>query len=182
EPGIGKSRVVEEFAAGLADEGSVLFGRSHLSTASATFAPVAAMVAELAGVTEREEDSATTRKRIEELVGPWPDPLIARRTADRLGLLLGLEPDRPEESAFVQDVQAGFVALIDALSLERPITLVFEDVHLLRPPMLDLIERLVAPSRRGSRSTLVLATARPELTDERPGWGVGAMNCVVLRF
>jgi class 3 adenylate cyclase/tetratricopeptide (TPR) repeat protein len=181
EPGIGKSRVVDEFASGLADEGSVLFGRSHLSTASATFAPIAAMVGELAGVTEREEPD-TTRKRIDDLVGGWPDPVIARRTADRLGLLLGLEADRREESVFVQDVYVGFVALIDTLSLERPITLVFEDVHLLRPPMLDLIERLVAPSRRGPRSALVLATARPELMEERPGWGGGAMNSVVLRL
>jgi class 3 adenylate cyclase/tetratricopeptide (TPR) repeat protein len=181
EPGIGKSRIVEEFASGLADEGSVLFGRSHLSTTSATFAPVAAMVGELAGVAEREEPD-TTRKRIEDLVGGWPDPVIARRTAHRLGLLLGLEGERREESVFVQDVYAGFVALIDALCLERPITLVFEDVHLLRPPMLDLIERLVAPSQHGPRSVLILATARPELMEGRPGWGGGAMNSVVLRL
>jgi class 3 adenylate cyclase/tetratricopeptide (TPR) repeat protein len=181
EPGIGKSRVVEEFASGLDGEGSVLFGRSHLSTASATFAPIAVMVAELAGMNDREEPS-TTRKRLEDLVAGWDDPKLARRTADRLGLLLGLEPDRREESVFVQDVQSGFVTLIDVLTREQSITLVFEDVHLLKPAMLDLIERLAAPTRGASRSAFILATARPELIDERPSWGSAAMNSVALRL
>src|SRR5215213_924457 len=44
EAGIGKSRLAAEFLAGLDPEGTVLVGRSHLGSDSATFAPAAAMV------------------------------------------------------------------------------------------------------------------------------------------
>ena len=48
---------------------------------------------------------------------------------------------RREESVFVQDVQSGFLALVEGLGGARQVVLVFEDVHEHRSPMLDLIER-----------------------------------------
>jgi tetratricopeptide (TPR) repeat protein len=48
--------------------------------------------------------------------------------------------------------------------------------------MLDLIERLGAAARDGRRRALVLALARPELLEDRPGWGAQTENALRLRL
>jgi class 3 adenylate cyclase/tetratricopeptide (TPR) repeat protein len=182
ESGVGKSRLADEFVAGLDAEGTALIGRSHLSSDSATFAPVATMVRDVAGI-DAGEPPEKTLQRLRELVERWPaDPADAERTIDRLALVLGVEEGRHEESAFVQDVRAGFLRLVEGLADEGPVALLFDDAHLLRPPMLDLIERLAARGRHGPGQTLILATGRPELLEQRPTWGSTAVNHMMLRL
>ena len=66
---------------------------------------------------------------------------------------------------------------------ERPVTLLFEDAHTLRPQMLDLIERIAARGRqRPGPGAGRWSTARTELLEERPAWGTGAMNQVCVRL
>ena len=69
---------------------------------------------------------------------------------------MGLSEPRRDESAFVNDVRSGFLALLEGLASQRPVTLLFEDAHTLRPQMLDLIERIAARGRRGPGRVLVL--------------------------
>ena len=180
EPGIGKSRLLDEFVAGLDPAVLTLIGRSSPSADSATFAPITSMVRDAAGIDDADPPEKA-RQRLDDLVERAGDVPDADRTAERLALLLGLVEHGREESAFVDDVHQGFVALVDALSAERAVTLTFEDAHALRPHMLDLIERL-ASRRRGGRSALVLATARPELLEERASWGSSAANHLLLRL
>jgi class 3 adenylate cyclase/tetratricopeptide (TPR) repeat protein len=52
---------------------------------------------------------------------------------------------------------------------ERPLALVFEDIHWAEPTLLDLIEHLADWTR--DAPLLLLCLARPELLDEREGWG-----------
>jgi len=181
EPGIGKSRLAAEFLAGLDPDGMVLVGRSHLGADSATFGPAAAMVREIAGV-EDDEPTDVAAERLRELIGRVCVPGTDARTIERLQALIGLSGPRRDESAFVHDVRLGFLALIEGLASQRPVTLVFEDAHLLRPQMLDLIERIVARGRQGPGRVLVVVAARTELLDERPGWGSGAVNQVCVRL
>jgi DNA-binding SARP family transcriptional activator len=56
----------------------------------------------------------------------------------------------------------------ETLALERPLALVFEDVHWAEPTLLDLVEYL--ESRVASAPLLVVCVARPDLLDDRPGW------------
>jgi tetratricopeptide (TPR) repeat protein len=79
-------------------------------------------------------------------------------------------------------VQAGFLALVDGLAREHPVAMVFEDAHTLKPPMLDLIERLGSAGRRGPRRALILALARGELLEDRPAWGSGSGSSVLVRL
>ncbi len=122
------------------------------------------------------------RRRLTELLDGAGDDAERERTVERLALLLGLGEDRREESAFIDEVLQGFTALVDALAAEQPVTLMFEDVHTLRPPMLDLIERVAARRRDGACPAFVLAAARPQLLDERSGWGSRAANHLLLRL
>ena len=178
EPGIGKSRLADELVAGLGDDVPVLDGHARPFTDSATFAPAATIVAELAGL-EEQDPPDKAKRRLHELVerhGIAPDHVV-----ERLSLLFGMA-DRPSRSSFVQDVQSGFLTLVDGIASGAPAVLVFEDAHTLKAPMLDLIERLGTPARAGKRSALVLALARPELLDARPAWGTTTANAVRLQL
>jgi class 3 adenylate cyclase/tetratricopeptide (TPR) repeat protein len=180
EPGVGKSRLAEELAAGLSATVRVLRGRARGFTDSATFSPATAIVSELAGI-EHDDEPDAARAKLRRLVAEVSDPTEVERVSERLGLLFG-GAERREEPAFVHDVQAGFVALVDGLARDHPVLLIFEDAHTLHPAMLDLIERLGSPGRRGPRRVLVLALARRELLDERPTWGSASSSAVLVRL
>jgi tetratricopeptide (TPR) repeat protein len=135
-------------------------------------------VSELAGMDEDDPEKA--RRRLRDLVRAAAPPNVDR-TVERLSLLFWMA-ERRDESAFVNDVQAGFLALIDGLTRERPAVLVFDDAAGLHPPMLELIGRLGAPPRHGPRRAMVLVLARPELLDDRPSWGSDSANATLLRL
>jgi class 3 adenylate cyclase/tetratricopeptide (TPR) repeat protein len=180
EAGIGKTRLAAELLASLESSVVILRGRARSYTDTATFAPVAAIVAELAGIRDGEPQEKT-RERLRDLVARFSDPAELDTTVERLALLFGL-PGPREETAFVPDVTAGFVALLDGIAQKNTVVLVFEDVHTLRPVMLDLIERLGAKGPRGPRRALILALARPELLETRSSWGSSSGNAVLVRL
>jgi len=180
EPGIGKSRLADELTAIVEDDVPVLVGRARPFTDTATFSPAATIVAELAGLEEDDPDEKAKR-RLRELADRYAEPGDAKHLVERLSLLFGMS-DRKTQASFVQDVQAGFVALVDGLARDTPAVLVFEDAHELRPPMLELIERLGSPARQGHRHVLVLVLARTILLDERPTWGTTTANAVRLQL
>src|SRR5204862_3261259 len=141
---------------------------------TSTFGPAAASVADLGSIGAGEPPDVV-RRRLRELVAMCGIEAEAERTVQRLGLLFGLT-ERPEESMFAHSVQAGFLALVDGLARDHAVVLVFEDAHTFQAPMLDLVERLGTPSRSGPRRALVVALARGELLEQRPGWGSGSGN------
>jgi class 3 adenylate cyclase/tetratricopeptide (TPR) repeat protein len=180
ESGVGKSRLADEFAAGVGAMVTVLRGQPRTYTDTATFSPAAAIVGDLAGIAAGDPPEKI-RHLLHALVDRWSEPSEADRTVQRLALLFGMA-ERSDEAAFVNDVQAGFVAVVDGMARDHPVIIVFEDAHSLEPPMLDLIERLAAPGRRGPSRVLILALARNELLEHRPDWGSINGNAVLLRL
>ncbi|MGZ4132233.1 MAG: tetratricopeptide repeat protein [Actinomycetota bacterium] len=181
EPGIGKSRLTDEFIAGVDPDETVLVGRSSLAAESATFAPAASMMRDAAGIGD-DDLPETAERRVRELAERIAPPGEAERLGERLLLLLGLDGERREEAVFVQEVQAGFVTTVEGLARERPVTLVFDDAHTFGGPMLDLVERVATRGTPGPGRVLVLVAARPPLLDERDAWGAHAVNHVLLRL
>ncbi|HEY8644534.1 MAG TPA: adenylate/guanylate cyclase domain-containing protein [Gaiellaceae bacterium] len=55
-----------------------------------------------------------------------------------------------------------------------PLVVVFEDIHWGEPTFLDLLDHISDLSR--GAAILLLCIARPELLDDRPGWGGGKLN------
>jgi class 3 adenylate cyclase/tetratricopeptide (TPR) repeat protein len=180
EPGIGKSRLADELLASLADDVTVGRGLSHAFTDSATFAPAAAIVGDLAGVDE-SDSAEEIRRRLHELVGRTEGSSGGGRLVERLSLLFG-SAEHAAGSGFVQAVQAGVVELIEGLARDRAFVLFFEDGHRLKPAMLDLVERLGAASRNGPRRALLVVLARPELLEQRPRWASKTANAVTIRL
>ncbi len=177
EAGSGKTRLADELFAGLEPGVAVLHGHAQVPAGSASFAPVAAIVRQLAGIDDDDPPQRIT-ERLHELVDGCCDATETDRVVGGLGLSLGLAEPSLDESAFVQDVQGGFLRLIDGLSAGLPVVLAFEDAHELAAPMLDLIERLVSGRRRGA--ALVVTLARPDLLEQRPRWGADAAGHTLL--
>ena len=178
EAGIGKSRLADELAAGVSAAVLILRGQSRAQTDTATFSPAAAIIGDVAGIRPRD-DAEVIRRRLRELAERTSGEGATRAT-QRLSLLFGLTESR-DETAFVPEVQAGFISVIDGLARDHPVLLIFEDVHTLKAPMLDLIERL-AVRGLGPRRALVVALTRNELLEERPAWGGAGGNSVLIRL
>jgi class 3 adenylate cyclase/tetratricopeptide (TPR) repeat protein len=171
EPGIGKSRLVEEFLAGLSAETTVLTGRASPFEEDVTFAPLAQVLLAAMG----EEPDAPAEQLIRSLealaLSCCPEDEV-RQVVARLSLALGLgEETRDGKRYRVAEIRSGLLTLLEGLAADGPVVLVFEDLHLAQPPLLDLIEQAVREVRR--TRLLVLCVARYDLLDARPDWGGG---------
>src|SRR5581483_11854285 len=96
-------------------------------------------------------------------------PLEARRTE----LLQAVEGGAPAD--FVFEAARSF---FEAVARARTLVAVFEDVHWAEPAFLDLVEHVAATV--DGAPLVVVCLARPELLDERPGWGGGQANALSL--
>ncbi|MGZ6543786.1 MAG: ATP-binding protein [Actinomycetota bacterium] len=180
EAGIGKSRLADELTACLDEDVTVLVARARSHAETATFAPLASVVGDLARIDDGDAPDKV-RQRLRETAGRSVDQREIDRVTDRLGLLFGVS-ERRDESTFVHDVQAGFLALVDGMASVQPLVMVVEDIHTLSGSMQDLVERMGVHPRGGERRSLTLALTRPEFLDERPSWGSNAVNGVLLRM
>jgi class 3 adenylate cyclase/tetratricopeptide (TPR) repeat protein len=180
EAGIGKTRLVEEFRAGLPEDVRFLSGRTNEYEEEATYAPIADMIRRLLGV-ERGEPADRLRHRLREVVEGCCDPTETDRVTGRLGLVLGLGEDAREGTRYRSaEIRAGFLSFVTGLAEAGPVVLVLDDLHIAQAPLLDLIEQTVRQARQAP--VLVLCLARDDLLDERPGWGGGLADSIMLRL
>jgi hypothetical protein len=89
-----------------------------------------------------------------------------------LGLTLGLDVARGLHPLAARDrFQDAWAEFLSEVVAERPVVLLVEDVHWAEDQLLDLLEYVLANVQG---PLLVIATARPELLQSRPGWGARA--------
>jgi class 3 adenylate cyclase len=168
--GIGKSRLVAEFLAGLVGEATVLRGHCLSYGEGITYWPIGEIVRSAAGI--READGAeVARAKLRALFGDAPD---ADLLAARVGSAIGLSA----EAAPQEEIFWAIRKLLEHLAQGWPLVVVVEDIHWAEPTLLDLLEYIVDWSR--DAPFLLLCPARPELLDERTGWGGGRVNATTL--
>jgi class 3 adenylate cyclase/tetratricopeptide (TPR) repeat protein len=167
--GVGKSRLVLELLAGPAKDATVLRGRCLSYGEGITFFPVAEAIQAAAGV-ERTDDVATAKARLARLLEGSED-------RDRIGALVGglLAWDEPGAT---EDAFWAVRKLFEHLARDKPLALVFDDIHWAEPTFLDLVEHLADWTREAA--VLLVCVARPELLDVRPGWGGGKLNATSI--
>ncbi len=151
EAGIGKTRLARELAKELDGNATILVGRCVSYGKGATYLPLAEIVRQARAQSELRERLAADEHA----------ELIATRLAELAG--------EEEGSAAGGETFWAVRRLFEAVAGERPVVLVFEDLHWAEPTLLDLIEYLA--ERTSEAPVLLLALARPELLDERSGWG-----------
>ncbi|RKT54250.1 transcriptional regulator [Saccharothrix australiensis] len=165
--GIGKSRLVREFADALASarrDVRCVVGRVPAWPAEATRCSLPAdLVLGAAGVppgADADEVERALRRAAARLPGPG-DRAAAVLDDLRAAVDGGGPPDPwPSVRRFLTGIAAG-----------RPLVVVVEDAHRAAEPVLGFLSDLVEDAARVP--LLVVVTARPELHERRPGWGGG---------
>ncbi|HLA17172.1 MAG TPA: adenylate/guanylate cyclase domain-containing protein, partial [Candidatus Limnocylindrales bacterium] len=166
--GVGKSRLVREFLAGVEDA-TVLSGRCLSYGEGITFYAIGEIIREAASIAE-SDDAPTARAKLSAVLAGAPE---AERIARLVGGILGwAEPTAAEDASW------SVRKLLEHIARERPVVVVIDDVHWAEPLLLDLIEHLADWTR--DAAVVILCVARPELLELRPGWGGGKMNATSI--
>jgi DNA-binding SARP family transcriptional activator len=181
DPGIGKSRLVAEFRTLLDRRGdSALWrqGRSLPYGKAMTFWALAEIVKLHAGILETDGAAVAERKLAQAVRAAVPGDREGAWVARHLRPLVGGDGERPAADSRPEDPLAAWRRFLAGLAARQPLVLVFEDVHWADEALLDLVDSLV--ERTGPVPLLVIAMARPELLERRPGWGAGRPAATTL--
>ncbi len=152
--GIGKTRIAREFVESLEDA-RVLVGRCVPYGDGATYLPLVDALRDVLPELEQALEEEVM-ERIAALVSGSETPATSGDTA--------------------WAVRRSF----ESLARERPLVVIFDDVHWAEPTFLDLVEYLAAWT--DDAPILLLALARPDLLDERPTWADPEVGVATLRL
>ena len=181
EPGIGKSRLVEElfsYVGALPDLITWRRGRSLSYGEGVAFWALGEMVKAQAGILESDSVHVAGQKLSEAVAGVIPDERDRDWVARQLRPLVGLEAVTSGGEASQVEAFAAWRRFVEALAEDGPTVLVFEDIHWADDALLDFID-LVA-DRAGAVPLLIVCTARPELFERREHWGGGKPNAQTI--
>ena len=170
EPGVGKSRLVAEllsFVDAWPDLVRWRQGRCLPYGEGITFWALGEIVKAEAGIFETDPPETAAGKIDAVVPEEAPDAPWLRA---RLRPLAGL----PAPQAAREENFAAWRAFIELLAEDSPTVLVFEDLHWADQALLEFIEHL-ADHTEGV-PLLLVATARPELSERAPGWAASARN------
>jgi class 3 adenylate cyclase/tetratricopeptide (TPR) repeat protein len=169
-PGIGKSRLLVEFAS-RATDASVHWGRCLSYGEGITYWPVAEIFKDAAGILVDDDEGAITAKLGALLEGlPTDDADELRTMAAALANLMGVRATPLGTYSAGEITQAelhwGIRRLLQLLADRTPLVLVFEDLHWAEPTLLDLLLSIVVMT--DDAPILLVGSARPELAESRP--------------
>jgi class 3 adenylate cyclase/tetratricopeptide (TPR) repeat protein len=166
DAGVGKTRLVRELSRALEGETPQPLRRTGrcLSYGDATtYWPLGEVLREHFGILENDD-----RETILEHLGGW----------EMLGITLNLDVAGDLHPLAVRDrFQDAWVDFLTGLAAELPLVLLIEDAHWAEDQLLDLLEQLLRDVRG---PVLLIVTARPELTDRRPGWRARSTELIEL--
>jgi class 3 adenylate cyclase/tetratricopeptide (TPR) repeat protein len=167
--GVGKSRLVTDFVGSL-DSATVLAGRCLPYGDGITFWPVKDIITEAAGIDETEDKDEAQIKILKLLSGEPEAEMLAARVAQMIGLT--------EATSGTEEMFWAARRLLETMARRQPLIVVFDDIHWGEPTLLDFVEHLADWTK--DAPVFVVAQARPELLDERPGWAGGKFNATTI--
>jgi class 3 adenylate cyclase/tetratricopeptide (TPR) repeat protein len=172
-PGIGKSRLLVEFAHRAEQDGRVHWGRCLPYGEGITYWPVTELVKSAAGILQSDDRAAIAGKLDEFLETLGTDDADELRTiAAALSNLIGI-PTTPRGTYAASEISQGELhwgirRMTQLLAGQEPTALIFEDLHWAEPTLLELIAYIVADD---TDSPLALVcSARPDLAEVVPGF------------
>ena len=181
DPGIGKSRLKNEFLAWAREQSpppAVLQGRCLPYGEAVTYWPLAEIVKAQTGVLDSDPPEAALAKiatLAENVLAATPDP---GRAAAALAFTFGLEDagfgfaDLPPRQVRLETHEA-WRAFFTGLAANGPAIVVVEDIHWADDALLELLEEL---GDRVQGPLLFLCPARPDLAQRHSSWGGGKRN------
>jgi class 3 adenylate cyclase/tetratricopeptide (TPR) repeat protein len=172
-PGIGKSRLVAEFAQRAGKEGRVHWGRCLSYGEGITYWPVTEVVRSAAGIRQGDGREAIAGKLEGFLATLGTDDLDELRTiAAGLSNLTGI-PTTPRGTYAAGEISQGELhwgirRMLQLLASQEPTALVLEDLHWAEPTLLELIAYITADEAEAPLA--IVCSSRPELAETAPGF------------
>jgi class 3 adenylate cyclase len=186
EAGVGKSRLIEEFAAWTSNldvPARTHSGRCLPYGEGVSFWALAEILKREASILDSDPTEVAVGRigvLAADLLGPARLVEDVGRATEILSSTVGLGPGPAAPSAPESDLRRArqevaevWSALFSALARRDPTVVHVEDLHWADPAMLELLETL---ADRVEGPLLFVCSARPELTGRHPGWGGGRWN------
>jgi class 3 adenylate cyclase len=166
DAGVGKTRLVREFwrwLGGQPQDPLLRSGRCLSYGHGITYWPLGEVLKEHFGILESDP----------------PEVVAGLAGREGLGFTLGLAPPEGMHPLTVRDrLRTSWVGFLQELTGERPTAVLVEDLHWAGDELCDLLQML---AERVAGPLLLVVTGRPELLDQRPGWG-GSAGVSLLRL
>ena len=172
-PGIGKSRLVAELFSILDADPDVYWwrqGRSLPYGESRSVWALGEIVKAQAGILE-SDDAQTAQEKLGAICD---DDWVLSHIQPLAGVAGEIDESRDRRS----EAFSAWRRFFETLAEERPLVLVFEDLHWADDTLLDFVDYLA--EWVSGVPMLLVATARPELLERRPDWGGGKRNATTL--
>ncbi len=179
-PGIGKSRLVSELGRVVEDDEEIIswrYGRCLPYGDGVSFWALGEIVKAQAGIHEND-DAAVTAAKLTASVDDLVPPEERAWVCGSLEPLVGLVSEDVELGDRRAELYAGWRIYLESLAERRPLVLVIDDLHWADDGFLDFVDGLVDLAE--GVPLLVVACARPELLERRPGWGGGKRNALTV--
>ena len=170
--GVGKSRLLEEFLERLEPTARVALAQCLPYGQRLTYWPMRSILLSIVGCGDDatpDDLRANLRKWLRDAGEPEAD-----RTAELLAATVGASEIEGDRIALF----AAWRRLVELAAEKAPLVLVIEDLHWSSDSLLDLVEAMLQP--RADVPLVMIALARPELLDRRPGWGGGRRNAISI--
>jgi len=163
DAGVGKSRLIREFATTASSQARVVRGRCLPYGDGITFWPLAEVVRDAATITAEDSPDAAIDK-IRGLLGRARDrDAIVDRVAAAMNLSTAQFP--------VPELLWGGRRLLESLADDQPIAMIVDDIHSAETTFLEFLDHLLETV--DGAPILLLCSARHELAERHPDWLAG---------
>ncbi|HEX4897173.1 MAG TPA: adenylate/guanylate cyclase domain-containing protein, partial [Candidatus Limnocylindrales bacterium] len=174
DAGVGKSRLIREFAAAVANEAGLVRGRCLPYGDGITFWPLAEIVRDAASIAS--DDSPPVA--IEKIRALFTDPTVAAErdaVTDRVASMLGLS----DAQFSVTELMWGMRRLLESLAAGRPLVVFVDDIHSAAQTLLDFVDYLLEAV--DGAAIMLVCSARHELLERFEDWSTAhAAETIVL--
>jgi tetratricopeptide (TPR) repeat protein len=162
DAGVGKSRLIKEFATAASADARIVRGRCLPYGDGITFWPLAEVIREAAGIGNDDSPRIATRRLdlLLEKGGAEDREAIVERVAAAINLSAAQFP--------VAELMWGGRRLLEILAKQRPLVMLVDDLHWAEPTFLDFLDHLLETV--DGASILILGSARHEIAERHADW------------
>ncbi|MGI8520790.1 MAG: ATP-binding protein, partial [Actinomycetota bacterium] len=171
DPGIGKSRIVAEFASSVQAHSTVLTGRCLSYGEGISYWPIKEIIGQAAGIEPEDDDDAVRAKIGRVFQNSKRGSLIARRLAQVLGA--------EEGSAAPEEIFWAVRRLFEELARSQPLVVILEDLHWAERSLLDLIDHIEESAH--ASPIFLLCVARPDIAERHPTWAPETTRALMVK-
>ncbi|MDX1468734.1 MAG: adenylate/guanylate cyclase domain-containing protein [Acidimicrobiia bacterium] len=174
-PGVGKSRLVNEFWQWADDQPEIVWwrqGRCLPYGEGITFWALGEIVKGQAGIRETDDTETASEKLAIALEAICDDLSTREWLKTQLSPLVGIGSE--SEGGDRSEAFAAWRRFLEDLSSLQPLVMVIEDLHWVDDAFMEFLEDLLVWST--DVPIMVICTARPELYEKHPSWGGGHRN------